>query len=129
MCDKRWFSAQKKNCNLFLIAITVLIFRNKVVSLPSYDDLHSLLVNVSKRQTFFYIFRNFFIVAVVQFDKFVSSIFISYVSGQLELRPQCALVMAHMSKLSKTFALLDSKDQQLINNMVQTVGVIRLGFI
>ncbi|KAK6033062.1 Mob1/phocein family protein [Teladorsagia circumcincta] len=41
--------------------------------------------------------------------------------GQLELRPQCALVMAHLSKLSKTFALLDSKDQQLINNMVQTI--------
>ncbi|KAJ1362393.1 hypothetical protein KIN20_021927 [Parelaphostrongylus tenuis] len=41
--------------------------------------------------------------------------------GQLELRPQCALVMAHLAKLSKTFALLDSKDQQLINNMVQTI--------
>ncbi|WKY16304.1 hypothetical protein Q1695_001186 [Nippostrongylus brasiliensis] len=41
--------------------------------------------------------------------------------GQLELRPQCALVMAHLSKLSKTFTLLDSKDQQLINNMVQTI--------
>ncbi|VDK46862.1 unnamed protein product, partial [Cylicostephanus goldi] len=49
--------------------------------------------------------------------------FSSYVEGQLELRPQCALVMAHLSKLSKTFALLDSKDQQLINNMVQTVRI------
>ncbi|KAE9414666.1 hypothetical protein Angca_006768, partial [Angiostrongylus cantonensis] len=41
--------------------------------------------------------------------------------GQLELRPQCALVMAHLAKLSKTFALLDPKDQQLISNMVQTI--------
>ncbi|VDM75547.1 unnamed protein product [Strongylus vulgaris] len=48
------------------------------------------------------------------------SIGMSWVS-QLELRPQCALVMAHLAKLSKTFALLDSKDQQLINNMVQTI--------
>uniref|UniRef100_A0A1I7WLF3 Ras-GEF domain-containing protein n=1 Tax=Heterorhabditis bacteriophora TaxID=37862 RepID=A0A1I7WLF3_HETBA len=46
--------------------------------------------------------------------------------GHLELRPQCALVMAHLARLSKTFALLDSKDQQLINNTVQSIRPLHI---
>ncbi|KJH41647.1 Mob1/phocein family protein [Dictyocaulus viviparus] len=46
--------------------------------------------------------------------------------GQLELRPQCSLVMAHLAKLSKTFALLDIKDQQLINNLVQAIRPLNM---
>ncbi|PAV78642.1 hypothetical protein WR25_12813 isoform B [Diploscapter pachys] len=41
--------------------------------------------------------------------------------GQLELRPQCALVMVHMAKLSKHFQLLDPKDEQLLNSTVQQI--------
>ncbi|CAJ0570308.1 unnamed protein product, partial [Mesorhabditis spiculigera] len=41
--------------------------------------------------------------------------------GVLDLRPQCAMVLAHMSQISKIFGLLEPKDQQLVNNTVQLI--------
>ena len=43
-------------------------------------------------------------------------------SGSLELRPQCALVLAHLSCLSKLFNLLDAKDQALVE---ETLTIVR----
>lgn len=45
-------------------------------------------------------------------------------SGILDLRPQCAMVLAHMAQISKLYSLLDAKDQQLVNNTVQLVSIV-----
>lgn len=39
----------------------------------------------------------------------------------LNLRPQCSLVLAHITRIAKMFALLDSKELAILNNTVHLV--------
>ncbi|CAC35811.1 Mps one binder kinase activator-like 2 [Caenorhabditis elegans] len=46
------------------------------------------------------------------------------VLGALQLRPQCAIVFAHIAELGRTFSLLDAKDQEQVDECVTEVRPI-----